>query len=59
VNHFVMTAAAAQVARPATPAWFLTMYVTLREPLGLPLSINALIQRAHRAGFVPNESMTG
>jgi hypothetical protein len=59
VNHFVMAAPAAQVARPAASAWFLTMYVTLCEPLGLPLSIDAIVQRTHRAGFVPDESMAG
>ena len=57
VNHFVMAAPAAQITRPATPAWFLTMYMTLREPLRLPLSIDAIVQRAHSAGFVPDKAM--
>ncbi|HET9101531.1 MAG TPA: hypothetical protein VFN62_14140, partial [Acidobacteriaceae bacterium] len=57
VNYFVMAAAAAQITRPATPAWFLTVYMALSEPLRLPPSINAIVQRAHGAGFVPDESM--
>jgi hypothetical protein len=59
VNHFVMAAPAAQITRPAAPAWFLTVYMTLGEPLRLPLSIDAIIQRAHGAGLVPDEAMAG
>lgn len=58
VNYFVMAAPAAQITCPATPAWFLTVYMTLREPLRLPLSIDTIVQRAHGAGFVPDEAMT-
>jgi hypothetical protein len=52
-----MAAAAAQITRPATPAWFLTVYMTLREPLRLSLSIDTIVQRAHGAGFVSDEAM--
>jgi hypothetical protein len=57
MNHFVMAAPTTQVARPATPAWFLTVYMTLRQPLCLSLSIDAIVQRAHGACFVPDEAM--
>jgi len=57
VNHFVMAAPAAQITRPATPAWFLTVYMTLGEPLRLSLSIDTILQCAHGAGFVPDEAM--
>jgi len=55
----MMAAPAAQITRPATSAWFLTVYMTLREPLRLPLSIDAIVQRAHGAGLVPDEAMAG
>ena len=57
VNHFVMAAPAAQITRPATLAWFLAVYMTLREPRLLPLSIDSIVQRAHGARFVPDEPM--
>ena len=58
VNHFMMAAAATQITRPAAPARFLTVYMTLGEPLLLPLSIDTLVQCAHGAGFIPHEAMT-
>ena len=57
-NHFVMAAPSAQITRPATPAWFLAMYVTLSEPLCLALSIDTIVQRAHGSGIVSHEAMT-
>jgi hypothetical protein len=58
MNYFVMAAPAAQITCPATPAWFLTMYMSLREPLRLPLFIHATSQRAHGSGFVSDKAMT-
>lgn len=58
MNYFMMASAAAQIARPATSAWFLTMNMALREPFGLPGSIDAIVQRAHGSGLVSYEAMT-
>ena len=55
-DHLVMTAAAAQVARPALRARRLAMHVAFREPARLPIAIDAL-DATHRTLGIANEAM--
>ncbi len=58
-NHFVVAAAAAKIASPATAAGLLAMYMPFGQPLGLPLQIHAIVERSHAARFIANEAMAG
>lgn len=56
VDALVMTAAAAQVARPALRARFLAMYMAFSKPPRSPIAID-IGQRSHRALSVLDEAM--
>src|SRR5687768_9234127 len=58
-EHFVVTAAAAQITCPAGTAWLLDVHVPRPQPLRLPGTIDAQRQIAHGAGLVADEAVTG
>src|ERR1700761_8845951 len=58
-DHLVMAAAAAEVARPARFARLLPMHMARRQPVGLPGSVDAIVERAHRAVLVADKPVTG
>src|SRR5204863_2209689 len=58
-NDFVVAAAAAEIARPATAARLLTMNMPLGEPVRPALPIHAVHQRAHRAFLVADKAVAG
>ena len=58
-DHFVMTAAAAEIARPAGPAGLLPVNMPRGQPVGLTGTIDAVVERTHRAFLVADEAMAG
>src|SRR5438876_4846459 len=57
VDRLVMTAAAAQIARPTLRARRLAMYVAFRQPARLPVAIDAS-EGSHRALWIADEAVT-
>src|SRR5262245_19710026 len=57
MDHLVVAAAAAEVARPAAATGLLAVDHALREPAALPLAIDPLADMAHGAGFVLDEAV--
>src|SRR5262245_66416464 len=57
MDHLVVAAAAAEVARPAAATGFLAVDHALRKPAALPVAIDPLADVAHGAGFVLDEAM--
>src|SRR6185312_13211783 len=58
-DHLVMTAAAAEIARPAGTAGLLAVDMPRRQPVGLTGDIDAVVERAHRAFLVADKPVAG
>ena len=56
-NDFVMTAAAAEISRPAGLAGLLAVNMPRSQPIGLPRQIDAVVERAHGAFFVADKTV--
>ena len=58
-DHFMMTATAAEVSRPAFTTRRLAMDMAFRKPAVLALPVEAPADGAHRPFCVAHESMAG
>src|SRR6478609_3187176 len=56
-DHFVMTAAAAEITRPTGPAGLLPVNVPRGQPIGLTGRIDAVVERTHRAFLVADKAV--
>src|SRR3977135_429813 len=56
-DHFMVAAAAAEVACPARTAGLLPVHVAHGQPIRLAFTVDAGRQRAHRALLVADETM--
>jgi len=55
----VMTAAAAEITRPAGAAGFLAVDMPRGQPIGLTGNIDAVVERTHRAFLVADKTVAG
>src|SRR5665213_3865332 len=58
-DHLVMTAAAAEITRPAGAAGFLAVDMPGSQPIGLTGNIDAVVERTHRAFLVADKTVAG